>query len=346
MTGAAILAIVVATSEINDPATAILIGAAGETLGPEVAIRLLGANQPEESDPLRIERETGAGAVVTLVWRDASRLRARIRLHVAASGHTTTRDLIFSEADTRVERGRTLGLAAASMWPEIHEPALEAARPPPPRPPSSPPAASEPAGSVPAAPSAPDRAVAGRTATPDRPPPPAPVPPAASRFALGLGGVAASDPRAVGARVESLFVVGGSWSLRAAMSGRRGPISTRTLWTFALGGGLEWWPVALRAGRLAWFGARADAMVMRHRVNGAAPSGTDETHDRYLPVFDLLLQMALRTSARLDLLAAVGAEAQAGGTDIRDVRPGQTPVIAASIPPFQLVAEVGLRVGF
>src|SRR6478752_1810829 len=101
MTGAAILAIVVATSEINDPATVIMIAAAGETLGPEVAIRLLGANQPEESDPLRIERETGAGAVVSLVWRDASRLRARIRLHVAASGHTTTRELVFSEAGTR-----------------------------------------------------------------------------------------------------------------------------------------------------------------------------------------------------------------------------------------------------
>jgi cell division septation protein DedD len=220
MTGAAILAIVVATTEINDPATAIMIGAAGEALGPAVAIRLLGADLPDDADLLQIERETGAGAVVTLVWRDATRLRARVRLHVAASGHTTTRELVFSEADTRVERGRTLGLAAASMWPEIRAPAAAPPAPPPPSPhPNQP---------VPAPAAVPAATVRA-----------APAPPAAPRFALGLAALAASgDARAVGARVESAFSAGGSWSLRAALSARTGSIpvlADGTFWTFAPG---------------------------------------------------------------------------------------------------------------
>jgi hypothetical protein len=332
MTGAAILAIVVATSEINDPATAIMIGAAGEALGPAVAIRLLGADLPDDADLLQIERETGAGAVVTLVWRDATRLRARVRLHVAASGHTTTRELVFSEADTRVERGRTLGLAAASMWPEIRAPAPgEAARPPPPPPSGAPPGPKEPA---PAPAAVPTLAAA-------------PASPAIPRFALGLAALGAGgDPRAVGARVESIFALDGSWSLRVGLSARTGStpaLGDGTLWTFALAGGVEWWPVALRAAGLARFGIRADAMAMRHQVSGAAVAGQSQSQGRFLPAFDLMAQMALRAGGRVDLLAAAGAEAQPGGTDIRT---GTPPVVAATIPAFQLVAEVGLRVGF
>lgn len=354
MTGAAILAIVVATSEINDPATVIMIGAAGETLGSDVAIRLLGASQPEESDPLRIERETGAGAVVSLVWRDASRLRARIRLHVAASGHTTTRELVFSEADTRVERGRTLGLAAASMWPEIRGPAaVEEARTPAPTTPVAPPAAArEPSASVApvAAPLAASRdgASPARATEPIRKAPAAPSSPALPHFALGLGGLGASGaPRAVGARLESVLALGGSWALRVALNARRGPLPKLTdgrLWTFALAGGVEWWPVVLRAAGLVRFGMRGDAIAMRHQVSGAAATGDpNESQGRFLPAFDLVAQMALRAGAQVELVAAAGAEAQPGGTDIRS---GKPPVIALSIPDFQLVAEVGLRVGF
>jgi len=352
MTGAAILAIVVATSEINDPATVIMIGAAGETLGPEVAIRLLGASQPEESDPLRIERETGAGAVVSLVWRDASRLRARIRLHVAASGHTTTRDLVFSEADTRVERGRTLGLAAASMWPEIRGPApaeaAHASASPPPAAPPSPPEPSTPVAPVVAPPVAnQDGSSPARATEPIRKVQEPSTSPAVARFALGLGGLGASGaPRSVGARLESAFAVGGSWALRVALNARTGPLPKLIdgrLWTFALAGGVEWWPVPLRAAGLVRFGMRADAIVMRHQVSGAVAGDPNESQGRFLPAFDLLVQTALRAGARVDLVAAAGAEAQPGGTDIRT---GEPPVVALSIPPFQLVAEVGLRVGF
>jgi hypothetical protein len=56
-----------------------------------------------------------------------------------------------------------------------------------------------------------------------------------------------------------------------------------------------------------------------------------------------MAQTALRASARIDLFAAAGAEAALGQTDIRT---GTPPAVVAKIPPFQLVAEVGLRVGF
>jgi len=251
-----------------------------------------------------------------------------MRLHVAASGHTTTRDLVFSEGDTRVERGRTLGLAAASMWPEIRAPAAAPPAPPPPSP--------LPNAAVPA--SAPVSVATVRAA---------PSPSVAPRFALGLAAVVASgDARAVGARVESAFRVGGSWSLRAGLSARTGSIpalADGTLWTFALAGGVEWWPMALRAGGVARFGVRADALALRHQVSGVAAAGPLESRGRFLPAFDLMAQTALRASARIDLLAAAGAEAALGQTDIRT---GTPPAVVAKIPPFQLVAEVGLRVGF
>ena len=268
MTGTAILAIVVAAGELHDPATAIMIGAAGESLGPDVAIRLLGANQPEEVDPLRLERELGAGAVVSLIWRDASRLRARVRLHVASTGHTTTRELVFSEGDTRVERGRTLGLAAASMWPEIRAPSAttDPARAPlgVPVPPATPPGrepkdaiaapskspAEHPpddrrlAVSEPAKPALADGAIRDARA----------ASPAISRIALGLAAVGATgvtgQARSIGARVEGAFVVGGS-GVRTTLSARTGPVVALTNGndlTLALAGGVEWWPLALRPG--------------------------------------------------------------------------------------------------
>jgi hypothetical protein len=129
----------------------------------------------------------------------------------------------------------------------------------------------------------------------------------------------------------------------SARTGSIPVLAEGTLWTFALAGGVEWWPVALRAGRLARFGIRADALALRYQVSGVAAAGPSESRGRFLPAFDLMAQTALRVSARIDLLAAAGAEAALGQTDIRT---GTPPAVVAKIPPFQLVAEVGLRVGF
>jgi hypothetical protein len=301
----------------------------------------MGENDPEEADPVRIERELGAGAVVTLIWRDPSHLRARIRLHVAANGHTTTRELVFSEADTRVERGRTLGLAAASMWPEIRAPAA-APRPLP---------ANAPAGHRPSEADARPAAPAQLTSPPVTPRSGRVEPAEIPRFAVGVAAQGAGgltgDTRGIGARLEGTFrISSGAWSLRAALSARTGPVavlSNGADLTAALAGGVEWWPEALRAASRARFGARADAMVLRHQVSGAAATGASQNRSRFLPGFDLLAQAMMRITSRIDLVAAAGAELALGSTDIRT---GSPPTAVATIPAFQLVAEAGLRVGF
>ena len=337
MSAAAILVIVVAAGEAQDPATAIMLAAAAESLGANVAVRLVDARAPQELDPLLIERDLGAGAVVTLVWRDADRLRARMRLHVAAGGRSTTRDLTFSASDTRAERGRTLGLAAAAMWPEIA--ASRAAAPPTRGPPAAPPAGPPPPppplvirGEGPAAPRAGERASVR-----------------AARFGLGLAAVGATGvggpAGGLGARIEAVLPVATSWSLRLGLGLRRGSIPELpgTDLAGALAGGVEWWPGGSGAGRVARLGVRADALILRHQVSGAVIPGQSEDRGRFLPGVDLLAQAAVRVSARVDLVAAAGGEAALGNTAVRS---GETPVTVATIPALRLTAEMGLRVGF
>ena len=118
---AAVLAIVVAAGEAQSPLTTGLLATATESLGPGTSIRLLEARDPTDADALRIERDLGAGAVVTLVWKEPAHLHASIRLHVARTNRWTTRAIAFLPGDTLTERGRTLGLAVGSMWPETPE---------------------------------------------------------------------------------------------------------------------------------------------------------------------------------------------------------------------------------
>jgi len=111
----------------------------------------------------------------------------------------------------------------------------------------------------------------------------------------------------------------------------------------ALAGGVEWWPAALRLGRAASLGVRADALALRHQVSGAVIAGRTEDQGRFLPGFDLLAQVVLRVSARIDLLAAGGSEVAVGATEIRS---GRTRVTVATIPALRLTGEIGVRVGF
>jgi hypothetical protein len=127
----------------------------------------------------------------------------------------------------------------------------------------------------------------------------------------------------------------------SARTGRVSGLSSGADLAAALAGGVEWWPLALREGTR--FGLRTDALVLRHQVSGTVVAGEDENRGRFLPGFDLLAQAALRISARIDLLAAGGGELALGNTEIRK---GTPPMVVAAIPPFRLVAEVGLRVGF
>jgi hypothetical protein len=377
MSAAAILAIVVATGEVQDPATAAMLGAAQEALGRDVIVRLVGVRQPDQVDPLRIERELSASAVVAVVWRDADRRRARLRLHLAAGDRSTTRDVDFSPADTQAERGRTLGLAAASMWPEIVSVgrAAASARPPPaatgakpPLPAAAPPGASREPVTEPTRTTVASGQRAGIDARPEAPAPPAApaeerAPPStarrdvklggdalrARRFAIGIAGIGAigvGGPAAgLGGRLEGTLSVANHWSLRLGLSARTGsiPALPGTDLVSALAGGVEWWPGSQSGARMARLGVRADAMALSHRVSGARVGGQAEEHARLVPGLDLLAQVALRVAARIDLMVAAGAEAALGKTEVRT---GATLATVATIPPIRLTAELGLRVGF
>ena len=115
---ASVLAIVIAVGEASNPATTTLRATAQDSLGSGTSILLVETVQPTDAESLRVERELGAGVVVLLVWREAAHLHAVLRLHAANSNRWITREIGFSSQDTLEERGRTLGFAIGSIWPE------------------------------------------------------------------------------------------------------------------------------------------------------------------------------------------------------------------------------------
>jgi len=157
MAASAVLVIVVAAGEASSAATGAMLNAAESALATGTSVRLVEVSYPSDGAALRVEDELAARASVALLWEDAAHLRARIRLHVAQTDRWTDRLLTFSLADSARERGRTLGLAVVTMWPEgAAVPRVgpaSAARPPPPvvaAPPRSPAAAAPPVPPTPA----------------------------------------------------------------------------------------------------------------------------------------------------------------------------------------------------
>jgi hypothetical protein len=118
MAASAVLVIVVAAGEASSAAASGMLAAAESALAAGTSARLVEVSYPSDGAALRVEDEVGARASVALVWEDAARLRARVRLHVAQTDRWTDRLIKFSAADSAHERGRTLGLAVVTMWPE------------------------------------------------------------------------------------------------------------------------------------------------------------------------------------------------------------------------------------
>jgi len=118
MSAAAVLAIIVAAGEAQNPASTALLEAARQSLGPTTSIRLVEATDSTNARVIHLERDLGAKAVVVLTWKETAHLHAVLRLHVSLADRWTTRIIAFASEDTLTERGRTLGFAVASMAPE------------------------------------------------------------------------------------------------------------------------------------------------------------------------------------------------------------------------------------
>ncbi len=113
------LLILVAAGELTDSTTHGIAAAAREALGPSAHV-VVGETRSEPDDAQALAREKGehADAVVELHWLNAHHRRAALRVHLARSGKWVERQMTFRTSDADSERGRTLGLAIASILPE------------------------------------------------------------------------------------------------------------------------------------------------------------------------------------------------------------------------------------
>lgn len=185
MSVAAVLAIVVAVGEAGSTTSAALMAAAQESIGTSTTIRMVEVASPTRAAGLSVERALGASSVVVVSWREPAHLHALLLHHVATTDRWTRRQMAFARADALYERGRTLGLAVASMSPEsgraAEAPASAPASgpaPPPASRPSPPLSPARPTSSLPVAPVPELVAAPAATPTPTATPTPAPLQPA------------------------------------------------------------------------------------------------------------------------------------------------------------------------
>jgi hypothetical protein len=383
MAASAVLVIVVAAGEASSAATSGMLAAADSALAAGTSVRLVEVSYPSDGAALRVEDELGARASVALVWEDAARLRARVRLHVAQTDRWTDRVIKFSAADSAHERGRTLGLAVVTMWPEgaavPRAGSAAAPRPPPVAPPPTAATARGDRGSEEGArevapPPAPRPAAASETrdaaARPERvatvaPPertdlavepvrraratPPQPPGAALPRHALEIGAVASSGVMGAatgyGGVLDGALFVDPAVSLRAGIGLRVGPVPDLpgTDVVASIGAGLEWWPRPTTSRRRLAVGVRAGMLLIRHQVFATVAAGGTESYGRFVPAAELMPLLAWALSDGLEVLFGAGAEVAFGTTDIRR---GPELEVVTRIPPVRVLGQAGLRFRF
>jgi hypothetical protein len=124
-----------------DPVTLVILLAAGDASSPAAAAMAQGAHDafagavteiretpsaPTDADALAAEGQSHPDAVAELLWRDADRRHATLRVHLRQSHRWIERSFTFAASDPATERGRTLGFAVASILPELTVPATTA----------------------------------------------------------------------------------------------------------------------------------------------------------------------------------------------------------------------------
>ncbi len=118
MSPVVVLAIVIATQNVDDQATDSMRATAVEALGSEDAVVVREVDETGDDETLRIERLVHAQTAAQILWLDDTHTRARVRVHVAEGNRWTERTIEFAVVDTPTERGRALGFAVTSMLPE------------------------------------------------------------------------------------------------------------------------------------------------------------------------------------------------------------------------------------
>ena len=330
MSAAIVLAIVVATQNVDDQATEAMRGTAAEAIGGEDSVVVREVEVPSDAEALRIERTVHARNVAEVVWLDTAHTRARVRVHVSDTGRWTERSITFSAVDTPVERGRALGFAVTSMLPEE---ALSA-RPHRPLPrPESPPAAP------------------AETESPED-----------LRTALRLGGIGSVGlggiARGIGGSIAGEFFVSREVSLRIGFGGRSGSVPALSGTDLAgyAGVGGSFWPLPPGHNRRVAVGVRADALALYHSVSTNRPTAdiVARRQSKWLPGIDVLGEIALSLLPALEIIGSLGVEVAFGSTPLAntvtviDEAGGETSTTtpAGKVPVFRGVAEAGIRLSF
>jgi hypothetical protein len=330
VSAAIVLAIVVATQNIDDDATEAMRATAAEAIGGEDSVVVREVEVPSDAEALRIERTVHARNVAQVVWLDTTHTRARVRVHVSDTGRWTERSITFSAVDTSVERGRALGFAVTSMLPEE---ALSA-RPHRPLPRPEPP----PAGPT-------------ETESPDD-----------LRTALRLGGIGSVGlggiAGGVGGSIAGEFFVTPAVSVRIGFGGRSGAVPALAGTDLAgyAGVGGSFWPLPPGHNRRIAVGVRADALALYHSVsNNLLGDFVVRRQSKWLPGIDVLGEVALSLLPALEIIGSLGVEVAFGSTPLVRQQvigdgttsmgtPAEPPV--GTLPVFRGVAEAGIRVSF
>ena len=310
MTPAVVLAIVVATQNVDDQATESMRATAAEALGSEDAVVVREVDDTTDGETLRIESLVHAQAAAQVMWLDPAHTRARARVHVAETNDWIERTIVFAVVDTAIERGRALGFAVTSMLPEE----TLAANP-------------YRAGKRPET-AAPEMRTTVRLA---------------GLASNGLGG-------GYGASIAGEFFVTQSTALRLGIGWRQGAVPVLQGHDTAVHAalGISFWPRRPSPERRLAVGIRLDAVALRYTVsdNRVSNDGTvviaiTPPQSKTLPAIDALAELALSVTTAVDVVAGLGIEAAISETPI--AIEGQ---VKDTIPALHGLAEMGIRISF
>ncbi|HEY6080665.1 MAG TPA: hypothetical protein VIW29_17745 [Polyangiaceae bacterium] len=342
MIGVSIIVLVIAQPR-SDPVALAFERAARGVLGPEAKLALLEVEQDPPDDE-SAARAAGADGVIELSWTGSGE-SARIHCYIARDQRWVDREIQFSPSTVdphreASERGRLLGLAAATMFSGDADEAADTS--------ASPSTASDGSSDATAAAAAKPAAVA----TEDK----AGAPPAsdnasragvdtrnrvlefAGTFSAGIHGTAAGLGASAGAR---LALAGPLWA-RFFASGRAGSIPEAQATTLTVLGGaglcLGWRP----AQSPFELGVRLDGFVSYFQASHLSEDDVEpDRQSRWLPGADLLAEAGVRFTASAGLFLGGGLEAVPGRTEIYTHG-----VQVAVVPPLRALGEFGFRAQF
>jgi len=332
-----VVAILIAVGEVSSPTQATtdaMTGAVAEALGPDTSLVLRTTPAPSDDEALALERELGAAAVARVLWEGPDQTIGVLRAHLHSSDRWFERRVSFSPADSRTERGRTLGFTFASLLLTDREEARATA-------------GARPAASPPLAATAPPSPTSATTAVIKPAPSVAgpPEPPHARVLAIELAALATTG---IGGPAQSLgAALHAEWAVRGGFFARAGAVAgtgrvpgldgADTL--AGLGVGLAFRPRVPEVGKRAFgLGLTLEALGLYQDLSHRTGGGITLHEGRLRGAAMGGVEGSWGVARALDLFATLGAEVMFGTTDVTVA--GRT---VATLPLFRPTALAGLR---